>query len=118
MNNNSNRPTTFEWREKFLSKFKDLDKFLDDAKYQVMYYFNKQKEKSTLEEFRTFLKWRIIRYLECYHQATDEDKRKEWCKIEEEYKRLFDFWEIDKKIEDILFWTSGWVGEILENKEV
>ncbi len=87
--------------EKFLSRFKDLDKFFDDAIEIVEYYFSHQKEYSNIDSFKRYLKEQMEFYVHSFSLEFDEkiELFEKLEKIEQSYDKLIYYW-IDNPIQD------------------
>ena len=58
-----------------LSKFDDVDDFLNEAKNVVQFYFEKQDEFNTLEDFKVHLAEKIHFYVHWFSLSNEERKK-------------------------------------------
>lgn len=101
---------------------RDLDDLLWKALGIIVSYFNEQSEFEDLEEFKKHIKDTLNRYIELYEKttiyqiddATFEESRMEWAKIELKYKKLIDF--IFEKANNKVSPNSNpwWTGEVVK----
>ncbi|MBT3727240.1 hypothetical protein HOG21_06320 [bacterium] len=62
-------------KEKFLSRFEDLDKFFNDARDIVKYYFENQSEFRKIEDFNIYLKEKIKFYINSFSLTFEEREK-------------------------------------------
>ncbi|MBT4633282.1 hypothetical protein HOB94_04945 [bacterium] len=61
--------------EQFLSRFEDLDKFFNDARDIVKYYFENQSEFRKIEDFNIYLKEKIKFYINSFSLTFEEREK-------------------------------------------
>ncbi len=86
--------------EKHLSKFTDLDKFLDDANEAVVFYFKNQEFYRNIEDFKIFLKKQIEIYIKHFFLTREERNNEKTRQIEENFDKIIYFWETPNPIEE------------------
>ncbi len=99
---------TNEMRESqrvFMLKFNDIDLLLSNANTEVEYYFKRQNDFKTVDEFKCFLKEKIQLYVNSYPPPSEPGVRpiidkKEilyWIQFEEDYKKIVFFGDLKKE---------------------
>lgn len=95
--------------DEHLSKFKDLDLLLENAKLVVQKYFEEQDEYLNIDEFKIFIKNWISIYLEYLNYKWDRN----WLK-----KLLEKLWDFHEKYSEVIyFWEFNPVKAKIERLE-
>ena len=108
--------------EQFLSRFEDLDKFFNDARDIVKYYFENQSEFRKIEDFNIYLKEKIKFYINSFSLTFEEREKidEELSFIGNTYDKLIYLWiknpvenkrKEEEKLQpetDWIIWTVKW----------